>query len=88
MLRHLRKDPVKDSGFVRRLAKWRQGQAKIMPHVAARMLEDEVEDIMTISFYFPSELPDDKRKRNRLNMLFKREILLREAVLCDLIQTI
>jgi hypothetical protein len=88
MLRHLHKDPAKDQGFVRRLAKWRQGQAKIMPHVAARVLEDEDEDLTTISFYFPSDLSDDERKRNRLNTLFKREISLREAVLCDLIQTI
>ena len=59
-----------------------------MPHVAARVLEDEGDDLTTVSFYFPSDLSDEERKRNCLNTLFRREVSLREAVLCDLIQTI
>jgi hypothetical protein len=88
MLCHLRKDPARDGGFIRHLARWRQGQAKIMPHVATRILEDEDENLTTISFYFSSDLSDDECKKTRLNTLFKREVSLREAVLCDLIQTI
>jgi hypothetical protein len=87
-LRHLCKDPGKDQAFVRRLTKWRQGQAKIMLHVAARVLEDKDDELTTVTFYFPSDLSEDERKRNRLNTLLKREISICEAVLCDLIQTI
>jgi hypothetical protein len=89
MLQHLCKDPLKDQSFVRRLAKWRQGQAKLMPHVAARVLAEESDTgESSVSFYLPSDLSDDERKISRLNALFKREISLREAVLCDLIQMI
>jgi hypothetical protein len=76
MLHHLHKDPAKDQSFVRRLAKWQQGEAKMMPHIAGRVLEDEDEDLTTISFYFPSDLSDGERKRNRLNTLYKREVSL------------
>jgi hypothetical protein len=88
MLHHISKDPAKDQGFVRRLAKWRKGQVKIMPYIAARVLEDEEENLPSVSFYLPSDLSDEERKTSRLNTLFRREISLREAVLCDLIQTI
>jgi hypothetical protein len=88
-LRHLCKDPTKDQSFVRCLARWRQGQAKLMPHVAARILAEEGDTgDSSLSLYLPSDLSDDEHKTSRLNALFKREIMLREAVLCDLIQMI
>jgi hypothetical protein len=59
----------------------------MMPHVAARVLDEE-DDFASLSFYLPSDLSDEERKASRLSTLFKREICLREAVLCDMIQTI
>jgi hypothetical protein len=89
MLRHLCKDPTKDQSFVRRLAKWRQGQAKLMPHVAARVVAEEGDTgENSLSLYLPSDLSDNELKTSRSNALLKREISLREAVLCDLIQMI
>jgi hypothetical protein len=70
MLRHLCKDPLKDQSFVRRLAKWRQGQAKLMPHVAARVLAEESDTgESSVSFYLPSDLSDNECTLQERNFL-------------------
>jgi hypothetical protein len=75
------KDPADVFSFVRRLAKWRKRQVKLLPHVANHVLKAFEEDLETVAFFLPSDLSLEEIEEHSLQKLLKEEISLHEAVL-------
>jgi hypothetical protein len=82
------KDPADVFSFVRRLAKWRKGQVKLLPHIAKHVLKASEEDLETVPFFLPSDLSPGEIEKHNLQKLLEEEISLREAVLNEWLEKI
>jgi hypothetical protein len=81
------KDPDNDRSYVRKVKVWQELQAAFMPQVTKWAALEADKSLRDAVFYLPSDL-DGTEIMAGLQTLFDKEMVLRDAVLNDLMDNI